>query len=52
MRDVVNLGRLVRINDHLIELLKWAIGERKTRLRSATGTDHEGFYFCLSENGG
>ena len=29
MSDEVNLGRLVRINDHLIELLKWAIKSDK-----------------------
>ena len=29
MSDVLNLGRLVRINDHLIELLKWAVENEK-----------------------
>ena len=29
MRDVVNLGRLVQLNDHLIELLRWAVANNK-----------------------
>ncbi len=29
MSDAVNLARLVQLNGHLIELLKWAIGSKK-----------------------
>ncbi len=53
MSDAVILARLVRINDHLIELLKWAMESGEgTRLCSATGTDHENLYFYPCAYGG
>ncbi len=49
MRDAVNLARLVQLNDHLIELLRWAMETDKLDYAAQLAPITRGFASILAD---